>query len=750
MDEQSEQELLDLLAERAGIAAEYFDIAGTRHVTLADTKQAILKAMGFQTETREALLGELRAWEESPWKAPCDPVLIVREDEQDSRWLFRLPCEEGREQDIRIVWEIQGEQGEVVAHGEAGPGLEVHGAAVVDNLRYVRLSVPLQQGLPCGYYDLRAGSLGTTPAVSGTLHVIIAPRQCYVPQALLDGQRTWGLSLQLYSVRSTRNWGIGDFHDLADLTEWAGKELGAGVIGLNPLHALKNTHPYTISPYSPNSRLYMNEVYLDLESVPEFKTSADAQRLYRDREFQTTLEHLRKSEHVDYDAVSALKRSILEPMYKQFLRQNYGGDEPSPRPRSARGWVFERYVREEGEALEQFALYQALDEERRLVQSASTVWQQWPEPYRSPRSAASREFARRHSKRVRMFQYIQWLAATQMKALVDRTRSVGMSVGLYHDLALGSDRCGADAWIFQDILAMGADCGAPPDAFAPAGQNWGFSPMHPLRLRAVAYRPFAQLVRKNLQQGGAIRLDHVMALFRLFWIPRDRPASAGTYVHYPAEDLLAILALESMRARTLVIGEDLGTVPDWIRERLAQARVLSYRVFYFERQGDGAWKPPSWYPAASLAVATTHDLPTLAGYWTGEDIRVRTSLGLVSDTEALSRAWQERQEEKGRILHALKAEGLLPAGVTDDPASAPTMSPDLCRAVYAYLGRTPSWVMLVSLDDLIGETAQTNVPGTVDQHPNWSRKLALNLEDLRLDERGPLLAALLRHTRSVV
>lgn len=749
MDERSEQGLLNLLAERAGIAAEYFDIAGTRHVTSADTQRAILKAMGFQTATREALLEELRVWDEAPWKKPCDPVAVLREHQTDHRWVFRFPCEEGREREIRIAWEIHHEQGEIVASGEAGPGLEVQGTAVVDQVRYVCLSVPLQPGLPCGYYNLRASALGATPSISGTLSLIIAPRQCYAPQALLEGKRTWGLSLQLYAARSTRNWGIGDFRDLADLVDWAGKELGAGVIGLNPLHALKNSHPYNISPYSPNSRLYMNELYLDLESVPEFKTSTDVQRLYRSPEFQSKLERLRKSDHVDYDAVSALKRSILEPMYKQFLRDNYLGNEPSLQPRSARGWLFERYIREGGEALDQFALYQALDEERRLVQSPSAVWQQWPEHYHSPRSAASREFARRHSKRIRLFKYMQWLASTQVKGLVERARSVGMSVGLYHDLALGSDRCGADAWIYQDVLAQGADCGAPPDAFAPEGQNWGFSPWDPLRLRAAAYRPFVQLVRKNLQQGHALRLDHVMALFRLFWIPRGLPASAGTYVHYPADDLLAILALESTRARTLVIGEDLGTVPDWVRERLAEAQILSYRVFYFERQWDGSWKPPSSYPPASLAVVTTHDLPTLAGYWMGEDIRVRAGLKLLSDPQAQSRAWDERQAEKARILSALKGEGLLPEGVTEDPASAPTLSPDLCRAIYSYLARTPSWIVLVSLDDLIGEVQQANVPGTVDQHPNWSRKLTVNLEDIFRDSRGPLMAEQLRRTRPV-
>ena len=322
-----------------------------------------------------------------------------------------------------------------------------------------------------------------------------------------------------------------------------------------------------------------------------------------------------------------------------------------------------------------------------------------------------------------------------------------MPLGLYHDLALGSDRYGADGWRFQKVLAHQADCGAPPDAFAPEGQNWGLSPADPVKLRASGYQLFIELLRNNLRYGGAIRIDHVMALFRLFWIPRGMPASKGTYVHYPADELLAILALESARAGTLVIGEDLGTVPDWVRDRLAAAGVLSYRVLYFERNGDGSLKSPPAYPSQSLGVVTTHDLPTLSGYWEGTDIEMRAALGLFLNEEARRGALAERHADKGRMLAALRAEGLLPQGVSDDPAHTSVLTAELMAALHLYLARTPSWVVLANVEDVIGERAQTNVPGTVDQHPNWSRKLRCTIGQMVRDARFSSLAAQLRSVR---
>lgn len=750
MNDPRESHLLNLLAERSGIAAEYDDIRGTHHIASAETKRAILAAMGFNVDSRETLVQELARLDEAPWSRTCDGVTVVQLGAANPHWIFRLASEGNDEHKLRIAWEIRNEAGVVVHQGESGPGLSPQEVKYLRGGRHAAFAIPLPGSLEAGYYDVVASAKGCRSPVEGALRLIVAPPHCYLPEAFLQSRKVWGLAVQLYSLRSATNWGAGDFTDLRDIVEWAGRDLGASIVGVNPLHALKNSRPHHLSPYAPNSRLYLNELYIDLERLPEFHSSPDARQARDSQEFQTALQAARKSDRVDYDAVSLAKRTMLDWAYRQFLRDNYTGTEPTLQPTTARAWLLERFIRDEGEALERYAIFQVLEDERRLVDPQAVVWQEWPKQYQSPTSPAVREFGRRHRKRVRFFQYIQWIATEQLKEVGSRATSAQMAVGLYRDLALGSDRSGAEGWIFQEALALAADCGAPPDAFAPQGQNWGFPPFNPLRLKAMAYRPYIQLLRKNLGQGGALRMDHVMALFRLFWVPRGLPASAGAYVHYPSGDLLAILALESMRANTVVIGEDLGTVPDWVREELARKRVLSYRVFYFERTSEGAMKAPAAYPEQSLAVVTTHDLPTLSGYWMGEDIHLRAGLGIYANEEAKKLALEERQRDKVRILTALKTEGLLPDGLTEDPASAPSMTGDLCQAIHAYLGKSSSSVVLANVDDLIGEVAQMNLPGTVDSYPNWSRKLSLTLDELRHHQCISQVAGVMRALRPPV
>ncbi len=747
MSDATDRELLDRLAERAGIAPEYYDINGARHVTSEHTKRAILSAMGFRVESVHDLEEELRRWDEASWRQSCDSVVVVQEGDESACWSCRLAVEERQQEHLRIVWRICDETGRVRCEDESGPGLVPREVRFLSGRRYIRVEVPLPRDLAMGYYDVTARAQGIEPSLERSFLLILAPRHCYVPPFFEEARRMWGVALQLYALRSSRNWGIGDFGDLTNVVEWAAHDLRAGVIGLNPLHALKNTRPFHISPYSPNSRLYLNDIYLDIERIPEFAASVEARNLVRSARFRTTLEDLRKRDLVDYDAVAGAKRSVLEHLFAQFLHDHFSEAGERLEPTTERGRAFTRYVREQGEALERFAVYQVLDEEMRRLDPPVWIWQEWPEGYRHPASAQVSEFARRYRTRVWFHQYVQWETERQLQEVVEQAGCLGMPIGLYHDLALGSDRSGADGWAFQDVLALAADCGAPPDPFAPEGQNWGLAPVNPVALRATGYRMFIELLRKNLRHGGAIRLDHVMALFRLFWIPRGLPASAGAYVHYPAEELLAIVALESVRAKTVMIGEDLGTVPDWVRERLGRAKVLSYRVFYFERTGGGEWKRPADYPAQSLAVVSTHDLPTLAGFWAGEDLAVRASLGFYVDERAKQEAWEERQREKAAILRALQAEGLLPDGITTDPVSVPDMTPALCRAIHVYLGRTPSWLVLASLEDVIGEKAQANLPGTVEAYPNWSRKLALDLDELRRDGRIHDLGAALREAR---
>ncbi|HQY56936.1 MAG: 4-alpha-glucanotransferase [Nitrospira sp.] len=747
MYDSTEQDLLRLLASRAGILPEYHDIAGTLHVTSDDTRRAILSAMGFQVASRELLTTELLAWDELPWQQACDPILILQQGYGPTQWAFRPMLEEGEEQDVSVAWTITDESGVNVHREASGPGLAPQEIRSSAGRRIVRFELPLVSDLPLGYYDVAVATTGSKVMTKGALRVVVAPPHCFVPEEMARGGRMWGLAVQLYSLRSETNWGVGDFTDLSRLVEWAGKELGAGIIGLNPLHALKNSRPYHLSPYSPTSRLFLNELYIDLDQLPEYHASADAQQLRNSAEFQKGLEQARTADLVDSESVVKAKRTMLDLAYRQFLTDNYSGTEPSLEPTTPRGGLLQRFIRDEGDSLEWFALFQVLEEERRVIELSPTLWPEWPPQYRSPDAPGLREFARGHRKRVRFFQYVQWVAADQLRAAKTRASQVQMTVGLYPDLALGSDRNGAEAWMLQDVLALGADCGAPPDAFAPQGQNWGFAPFHPLRLKSTGYRAFIELLRKTLQQGGAIRIDHVMALFRLFWVPRGMSAAAGAYVQYPAEDLLRILALESLRAQTLVIGEDLGTVPDYVREQLARYKVLSYRVFYFEREWDGACKSPSAYPDQSLAVVTTHDLPTLSGYWVGEDIRLRARLGMYANEQAVQQALHERTRDKGQILRALGGAGLLPAGVSDQPGAVSTMTPALCRAIHVYLASSPAWVVMANLDDVIGEVTQMNLPGTVDAYPNWSRKLSLSLEELQRDERVHSLAAAVRPLR---
>jgi 4-alpha-glucanotransferase len=749
MYDQSETELLRLLADRAGIAADYYDIAGTRHVTTDETRRALLAALNFRAADRLSLIDELFAWDNRPWTQSCDPVRVVRLGQDPGQWSLHLPCGESDEGLVQVHWTLCGEDGRLCAERNEGPGLRVEERRVINDRRWIRLAFALPQDLPLGYYQMVVSARGGTVNREAAFRLIVAPDRCYVPEALQRGTRLWGVALQLYSLRSNRNWGIGDFQDLATLVDWTGKQ-GATVIGLNPLHALKNSMPYHISPYSPNSRLFLNELYIDVEQVVECQTSAEVRRLLADPSFLAQIEKARTSEFVEYDIVASVKRTALDLCYRSFLRDNFDGGEPELKPHTERGRRFSDYVREEGAPLAHFALFQALEEDQQKMPTLCSVWTDWPAPYRIADAEAVEEFRRRHMDRVRFFQYLQWLAADQLRGLVAKTGESGMTIGLYHDLALGSNRDGADGWRFQDVLAMTADCGAPPDAFAPEGQNWGFSPADPFRLRATGYQYFIELLRNNLRFGGAIRLDHVMALFRLFWIPRGCPASIGTYVHYPADELLAILALESVRAKALVIGEDLGTVPDWVRERLGSACILSYRVFYFERTGPWTWKQPGAYPTQSLGVVTTHDLPTLTGYWEGRDIDTRAQLGLFSSEEARRRMLAERQQEKAGILAALRTEGLLPPDHSDDPAHVPVMTAPLAESIHLYLARTPAWVVLANIEDVIGIGAQTNVPGTVDQQPNWRRKLSLTVDDLTHDPRFERLAAQLRSVRPLV
>ena len=538
---------------------------------------------------------------------------------------------------------------------------------------------------------------------------IEAPASAFLPRALEEGGRAWGIAVQLYSLRSLRNWGMGDFGDLARLIELA-SEAGVGVIGLNPLHALFPGDPERYSPYAPSSRLLLNVLYIDVEAAPEFANCTEARARVGSAEFQQALEALRAAPLVEYVGVAARKFEILELLYAHFRAHVLA----APGTRAA---AFRKFQDDRGMPLRALAVYETLSERH------GPSWRDWPEELRRPSDDDIARIAAPLIERVEYHEYLQFLADEQLARASALCRARGMSIGLYIDLAVGVDLNGAEAWSNQHVLALGASVGAPPDMMNLKGQDWGFPPYHPERLRAAGYEPFIAVLRSNMRRTGALRIDHILGLVRLYWVPWGVPATDGGYVRYNFDELSAVIARESHAYRCLVIGEDLGTVPDGLRERMRERRLLSYRLLYFERGEDARFKSPGEYPKLALAAVSTHDLPTLRGWWSGRDLVVRRELGMFPSPEIERREHEERDRDRHLLLDALRREGLF-AGSVDAHWH------DFASAVHRYLARTPSKLLMVQLEDALGIEDQVNLPGTVSEHPNWRRKLPFDLEIL--------------------
>jgi 4-alpha-glucanotransferase len=555
---------------------------------------------------------------------------------------------------------------------------------------------------PLGYHRL------TIDPGSATTTLIITPGQCWLPD---ENVRLWGIAAQLYLLRSGNNWGIGDFTDLRRLVELAGSR-GAAVIGLNPLHAMFIDNPDHASPYSPASRLLLNVLNIDVTAVPELR---DHPELLTSGTFGEQIATCRAARLVDYATVTRLKLSILE---KLFDICRAAAEHPRWR-------AFQAFRRDRGPVLEQNCLFLALREHFAHEDPASADWHAWPDAFHDPASSAVAEFRRRHADRLEFLAWMQWLADEQLSEAASVASEHGMAVGLYRDLAIGADRSGAETWVNAAAVVSGASVGAPPDIGNPVGQDWGLPPFHPRALRDQAYRGFIDLIRANMRHAGGLRIDHVMGLRHLWWVPEGKSPSEGAYVSYPIDDLIGILALESHRNRCLVVGEDLGTVPEGFREAMAAANILSYRVLFFEQDAtSGEFLPPAGYPKLALAVVGSHDLPTLRGWWEERDLELKTRLDLFpGGAEEAAAQREQRKRDRARLLQALARERLLPSDKPPDTAA-------LARAVHAYLARTPSTLAMAQIDDLTGEADPVNMPTTSAEHPNWRRRLCMTLEEL--------------------
>ena len=682
------------LADRVGIIHEYVDQTGKeRRVTSDRTRVALLQAMGFPVSndaTAREALEELREREQI-----LPPVRVTTES--SAAIVLALP--RGWPSRVEFEMEVEDEQGDV---------LRSAGRAAVRARRAIEIAPDAAREL--GYHTVRLTVRAAGRMAEGQQRLIVVPERCAAPEAVLGGQRVAGLIANLYTLRSARNWGAGDTGDVARLTEWAA-EIGAAFIGVNPLHALRN-RGHDVSPYSPVSRLFRNVLYLDVEAVPEMADSAEA-RTASARALPRIAE-LRDAQQVDYEAVMAVKRPVLEALHRSFVEHHRGKKSP-------RGRAYARYVESQGQALEDFATWCVLDERHQ-----GRGWQTWSSDFHDPRGRAAGEVRERERDRVGFHQWLQFELDRQLAEVQARSRELGLPIGLYQDLAIGAAGDGADTWMHPGLFLDGASIGAPPDPYAASGQNWGLPAINPQRLRDDGYAYWIRLVRAALRNSGALRIDHVLGLFRQFWIPAGMKGKDGAYVRFPGDDLLGIAALESVRANALIVGEDLGTVPPEVPPALRRWGVFSSKVMYFEADlKAGRFTPPRDYPALALTTANTHDMPTIAAFWRESDIDLRAKIRAIPTQRAVRDARRERAQAREALATTLVEEGLWPTG------EEPVRDLALREAVHAFLRRTPSWLVGLSLDDLTGEVEPVNLPGVApDQWSSWTRRMTMSLEEM--------------------
>jgi 4-alpha-glucanotransferase len=722
------EQQLSRAAAAHGIGPGFWDIWGHYHETTPATMQAILRAMGFPADTPQQLERSLAAETRREWERLLPPVVVTGESGFVDIAL-QAPAERLGET-VHMV--IRREDGTSADYDLNLRDLPHAGSVEMDGRTWVRKRARVAERLPLGYHEIDA-RLGSTGA---TARYIVTPERAWTDPHLGRGGRAAGIAISLYGVRSERNWGCGDFRDLMDLVDWAADDFDASFIGLNPLHAIHNRRPFNTSPYLPNCIFYQNFIYLDIEGMEDFARSRRACALWNSPETAAEIAALRGSEFVEYERVAALKMRFLKLLFAEFLREWRRG--------SARAREFQAFAAREGDLLERYATYCALDEHFHRSDPRVWVWTDWPKPYRNPVSLQTRQFRAQRWRSAMLHQYIQWQIDAQLRRAQQKARDRRRSIGLYHDLALATDRFGSDMWAHRPFFVEGARVGSPPDDFSPHGQDWAFPPPNSARHYENGYRLFTESIRRNCRHGGALRMDHVMRLFRLYWIPEGSDAAHGAYVRERWEDLVRILALESVRNRVTIVGEDLGTVEPEVRETLQRFGVLGYRLFYFEKNQRGDFKKPAEYERQTLVSSTTHDLPTLAGFWIGTDLEARRAAGLLDD-EGWQRQTAARAEEKRRMLDALFDQRLMPSWAPRDASAYPVMTGELHNAVVGFLAGAPSQLLAINQEDLTKETAQQNLPGTTWQYPNWGRKMRFTVEQLRTDPEARGYASMFRN-----
>ena len=698
------------LARRFGIATDYEDWTGRSVPVPAETLVAVLAALGVAAGTEQERNAALTAHRRSYWERRMPATIVGRTGEPIRFWAH---VTHGGPAEVWLQLEDGTVRGGVQQVDNFTPPFDLDGRWIGE------ASFVLPADLPLGYHrvHLRSGDSETSTAL------IVTPDWLGLPEQL-GARRAWGLTAQLYSVRSRQSWGVGDLTDLTDLAVWSASRHGADYVLINPLHAAGfsgRTGRMEPSPYLPTSRRFVNPIYLRVEAIVEY---ADLPKRGRVRRLRSDVRRRAgRLDAIDRDGAWAAKRAALKLLHEV--------------PRSAgRELAYAAFRGREGTPLDDFAVYCALAEDY------GGDWHRWPDSLRHPDAAGVAGFVERNSDAVDFHRWLQWQLDEQLASAQSQAIRAGMALGVMHDLAVGVHPGGADAWALQEVMALGVTAGAPPDEFNQLGQDWSQPPWRPDRLDECEYRPFRALIRAQLRHAGGLRIDHIIGLFRLWWIPQGAPPTQGTYVRYDHEALVGIVALEAHRAGALVVGEDLGTVEPWVRDYLLLRGVLGTSILWFEldRDGNGGPLPAERWREYCLSSVTTHDLPPTAGYLAGDHVRLRKSLGLL--TRPVEAELESGRAELSAWMAELRRAGLLGDG-EDDPEF-------LVLALHRYLGRTPSRLLGVALTDAVGDRRTQNQPGTTDEYPNWRVPLTgpdgrpLTLEEVFTDPRAASLAEAVR------
>lgn len=696
------------LAEHFGVSRRFTDWKGRSTDVEVDTVLAVLAGLGIDASTPQKAAAALAEVQEQPWRRTLAPCTVLRAG-QEGRIDVHVPA--GRP--VQVGVELEGGGRRSCSQVDNwSPDRRIDGRQVGE----ATFAVP--SDLPLGYHTLVA----TEPDRRSTASLIVTPAVLRTPVAMESG-RVWGFATQVYSVRSHDSWGMGDLTDLADLSTWSAT-LGADYVLINPLHAAEVVAPMEPSPYLPSSRLFLNPVYIRPEVIPEYQDLDDVARQRAQRCRQEAASSVERAGRIDRDEVWSQKLPVLEEIHRAGLGP-------------ARRMAFRAFQRGRGTRLVDFAIWCALSEVH------GSDWTAWPEALRHRGSKEVAAFAAEHASRVNLYEWLQWIADQQLSRADRAGRDSGMALGVICDLAVGVNGCGADTWMMPHVFADGVSVGSPPDQFNQSGQDWGQPPMRPDALKELAYRPFREMVAAALRHAGGLRMDHIMGMFRLWWVPRGLGPRKGAYVRYDHEAMVGILALEAYRAGAVVVGEDLGTVEPWVRDYLRSRGIFGTSVMWFELDEAGRPRPPEEWRRDAMASVTTHDLPPSASYLAGDHVELRDSLGLL--TEDVEEERKRAAGERRVWIEELRRRGALDV---DRPSDE-----DVVVAMHRMLTWTPARILNATLTDAVGERRAQNLPGTIDQYPNWRVPLSgpdgspMWLEDVYVDQRAARIARVLDSAR---